>query len=216
MGISTTHRNFWTGNKFEGEKRMNIEKRIKEHEKRLVVIEDQISRMVIGDKNPDGMKSRRIAQGDIEKLKAIFEGPPTIAIDLTLPEGNVGGLYFNKQEVHCVFEIKEDGAYYSRDILFMSARNTADETGRDLLSEYLDSEAVRKVFRRALGDEVRVFLPKKNQGVKKYHNVYCWYWLADPYAGSAAYFCGVTNGGYAYGHYFASAVGGCAPAFRVD
>jgi hypothetical protein len=41
-----------------------------------------------------------------------------------------------------------------------------------------------------------------------------WWWEASPYAGSAAYFCYVLYYGFAYISY-ASAVGGCAPAFCV-
>jgi hypothetical protein len=61
---------------------------------------------------------------------------------------------------------------------------------------------------------IKIALPQKPQGIKKYHGVDWWYWLADPYAGSAAYFCLSIHYGYA-NHYNASAVGGCAPAFRV-
>jgi hypothetical protein len=41
-----------------------------------------------------------------------------------------------------------------------------------------------------------------------------WWWEASPSSGSAAYFCAVAANGYANYHY-ASAVGGCAPAFCV-
>jgi hypothetical protein len=61
---------------------------------------------------------------------------------------------------------------------------------------------------------IEIALPKKPQGIKKYHGVDWWYWLADPYAGSAAYFALVSGYGAACNH-AASAVGGCAPAFRV-
>jgi hypothetical protein len=136
-----------------------------------------------------------------------------IALDINWPEADIGGLHFNAQKTHGVFERKEDGVYYSRDILFLSARDSG--TGRDLLSEYLDSEAVRGAFRKALGYGVRVFLPEGNQGIKKYNGVSCWYWLLPRSSGSAAHFCGV--GGYGGANISAaSAVGGCAPAFRVS
>jgi hypothetical protein len=137
-----------------------------------------------------------------------------IEIDIEWPEARVGRLHFNSQKTHGVFELKEDGNYYSRGILFFSARDTDERMGCDLLSKYLDSEAVREAFKRAIGDEVRVFLPEENQGVKRYNGVTCWYWLRDCYAGSAAHFCGVHNSGAASG-YTASAVGGCAPVFTL-
>jgi hypothetical protein len=61
---------------------------------------------------------------------------------------------------------------------------------------------------------VKISLPQKPDGVKKYNGVDWWYWLADPSAGSAAYFCSSSYYGYANRSY-ASSVGGCAPAFRV-
>jgi hypothetical protein len=160
----------------------------------------------------DGLKDR------VKKLEggSVQDDPDQkiIEIDLVLPEDDIDGLHFNAQGVHAVFEKKEDGAYYSRDILFLSARDTDEGTGRDLLSEYLDSEGVREAFKRAIGDEVRVFLPEENQGVKRYNGVTCWYWLRPRYSGSAAVFCIVFSNGLAYDD-SASAVGGCAPAFRV-
>jgi hypothetical protein len=137
-----------------------------------------------------------------------------LEINLTLPEADIGGLHFNEQKVHAVFETKEDGNFYSRDILFLSARDADEGTGRDLLSEYLDSWAVREAFRKALGYEARVFLPEENQGVKRYNGVTCWYWLRPRSSGSAANFCTVSHYGSAHANY-ASAAGGCAPAFRA-
>jgi hypothetical protein len=124
------------------------------------------------------------------------------------------------QKTHGVFELKEDGNYYSRDILFHSARDTDESTERDLLSEYLDSEAVRDAFLAAIenytayNDTIRVFLPEENQGIKKYNGVSWWYWLRPRSSGSAAAFCLVGGHGYATDAN-ASGVGGCAPAFCV-
>jgi hypothetical protein len=140
--------------------------------------------------------------------------PEVIETDIVLPEADIDGLHFNETKVRAVFEKDEDGAYHSRDILFLSARDTDEGTGRDLLSEYLDSEAVREAFKKALGYGVRVFLPEKNRGVRKYNGVSCWYWLRPRPSGSAAHFCGVSGYG-GTGSHPASAVGGCAPAFRV-
>jgi hypothetical protein len=144
----------------------------------------------------------------------VAAGSGLVELDLVLPEADIGGLHFNETKVHGVFERKEDGNYYSRGILFLSARDVDDKTGRDLLSEYLDSEAVRDAFRRALGDEVRVFLHEENQGVKKYNGVSCWYWLRPRSSGYAAYFCNASANGNAHSN-SASTVGGCAPAFRI-
>jgi hypothetical protein len=147
--------------------------------------------------------------GTASPMKKIIE------LDIEWPEADIGGLHFNAQKTHGVFERKEDGNYYSRDILIHSARDTDEGTGRDLLSEYLDSEAVREAFQVAAGNHaIRIFLPEENQGIKKYNGVTCWYWLRPRTSGSAADFCGVYSNGYA-NNYVASAVGGCAPAFCV-
>jgi N-acetylglucosamine kinase-like BadF-type ATPase len=37
---------------------------------------------------------------------------------------DISGLHFDAVVTHAVFELKEDGNYYSRDILFNSARDT--------------------------------------------------------------------------------------------
>jgi hypothetical protein len=143
-----------------------------------------------------------------------------IELDIEWPEADIGGLHFNAQKTHGIFELNEDGNYYSRDILIHSARDTDEGTQRDLLSEYLDSEAVRKAFLMAIEnytahtDTIKVFLPKENQGVKKFNGVSWWYWLRPRSSGSAAHFCNVSGHGHA-GSYSASAVGGCAPAFRA-
>jgi hypothetical protein len=169
-----------------------------------------------------------------ERVKKLEGGPiqngsnqNVIELDIEWPEADIGGLHFNAQKTHGVFELKEDGNYYSRDILFHSARDTDEGTKRDLLSEYLDSEAVREAFYSALintafgafssnevHDSLKVFIPEENQGIKKYNGVSWWYWLRPRSSGSAVYFCGIYGGGNADNSY-ASAVGGCAPAFCV-
>jgi hypothetical protein len=170
-----------------------LEQRLKSVEKRLAVLEGNHGRYA-------------------------EEGGKILETDLVLPEADIDGLHFSKHEVHGVFELKEDGNYYSRNILFHSARDTDEGTGRDLLSEYLESQEVKDTFIKALTDaligfdDIRIFLPEENQGVKKYNGVSCWYWLRPRYAGSAAYFWGSYHNGYA-GSDNASAVGGCAPAF---
>jgi hypothetical protein len=150
-----------------------------------------------------------------------------IELSIEWPEADIGGLHFNMQKTSGVFELKEDGNYYSRDILSISARDTDEGTGRDLLSEYLDSEAVREAFYSALTDfdigafssnevhdSLKVFLPEKNQGVKKYNGVTWVYWLRSRYSGSSNYFCAVYTGGSA-NTTSASNAYGFAPVFCV-
>ena len=143
-----------------------------------------------------------------------------IEADIVWPEMDIDGLHFDAVATHAVFELKEDGKYYSRDILFNSARDTDEGTGRDLLSEYLNSEAVKKTLTEILKSVgllaavTDVFLPEDNQGVKKYNGVRWWYWLKPRAAYSSAHFAGITSSGHA-GINSASAVGGCAPAFCV-
>jgi Lar family restriction alleviation protein len=172
-----------------------LEQRLKSVEKRLAVLEGNHGRYA-------------------------EEGGKILETDLVLPEADIGGLHFNEQKVHGVFELKEDGNYYSRDILFNSARDTEEGTDRDLLSEYLESQEVKDTFIKALTDaligfdDIRIFLPEENQGVKKDGRASCWYWLRPRYAGSAANFC-ISYGFGNASHNNASAVGGCVPAFRV-
>jgi plasmid stability protein len=158
---------------------------------------------------------RRIAA--LEKAVMGKETQEVLELDLTLPEADINGLHFNKQEVRAVFEKRADGWYHSLGILFMSARNSKDDNSRDILTDYLQSEAVHDAFLAALDMECKnigISLPKENAGVrKKYNGADCWYWLADRYFGSAAFFCGVYHYGTLY--HYASAVGGVAPMFRV-
>jgi hypothetical protein len=166
---------------------------------------------------------------DFERRLSILEndhglngetGDKTIELDLTLPEADIGGLHFNETKVHAVFEKQDDGWYYSRDILFLSARNMVDENSRDILMEYLNLSGdygLREQLAYNIGIRqhgIEISLPKENHGIKKYNGVSCWYWLNPRSSGSAVYFCNSYSGGSAL-HYSASAVGGCAPAFRV-
>jgi len=116
--------------------------------------------------------------------------------------------------------LKEDGNYYSDSILFNSARDTDEGTGRDLLSEYLDTDAVKQAVINALKEDgmeveiISVFLPEENRGVKKYNGVTHWYWLKPRCSGSSANFTVVSSRGV--GNISgAGSVGGCAPAFCV-
>jgi hypothetical protein len=140
-----------------------------------------------------------------------------VEINLTLPEADIDGLYFNEQKVHAIFEKKKDGWWQSRVILLMSARNVKDDNNRDILTEYLNDDRIKKQLAKKFNvppEAITVALPKKSQGIKQYHGVDCWYWLAYPYEGSATYFRHVYHDGEA-SYNLASNVGGCAPAFCV-
>jgi hypothetical protein len=187
---------------------MNIEKKLEDIEKRMSVLEQRA-----------GLNSEVTVEGSV------------IEMDLVLPEADIDGIHFNMQKTCSIFKLKEDGIYYSRDILFTSARDTDGGTGRDLLSEYLDSIDVKQAFYQAFCDkytaeplfgmglkrvtDIRVFIPETNQGIKKYNGVSWWYWLRPRSSeDSAACFYYIGTGGYASYH-SAFVVGGCAPAFRV-
>jgi hypothetical protein len=149
----------------------------------------------------------------------------TIELEICLPKANIEGLRFNKQTVKSVFELKE-GVYYSKDILFLSARNLENNTERDFLSDYLNNPDVKAAFINAIhrsdGNnlvdgvnlaQIEIFLPKENQGLKQYNGVFWWYWCKP--ASSSSSLAIVLNSGVVHVS-FASSVGGCAPAFCVD
>jgi hypothetical protein len=147
--------------------------------------------------------------------------PEVVETDIVLPEAEIDGLFFNEHSVRAVFEKGNDGWYYSRDILFLSARNAVDSNSRDILQRYLDDAGGDREIRAQIADifdtpptAIEIALPQKPQGIKKYHGVDCWYWLRPRYSDSAANFCIVSKHGYTLND-AASAVGGCAPAFRI-
>jgi hypothetical protein len=150
------------------------------------------------------------------------EGDKILEMDLTLPEADINGLHFNEMKVHAVFEKQDDGWYHSRDILFISARDTDEGTGRDILSEYLDSDAVKEAFCACLDTDtksnfpsIKIALPEKGQDIKKYNGVTCGYWLAPPYASNNGSFCIVhTNG--TVSSLGASSTWGVAPCFCIS
>jgi hypothetical protein len=154
--------------------------------------------------------------------KAAFGKQDIVEMDLILPEDDINGLHFNETKVHAVFEKKEDGWYHSRDILFLSARNTEDDNSRDILTEYLtkheSSGSIKSQIALAMKagrvTHVTISLPKENEGIKKYNGVDWWYWLEPKSASFSSSFCYVTSHGNSHTTY-ASSVGGVAPAFRV-
>jgi hypothetical protein len=167
-----------------------------------------------------------------KKLENVFragiqdEPQKLIELDLTLPETDIDGLHFNKQEVHAVFEKKADGWYYSRDILFLSARNTRNDNSRDILASYINwdvnmEDGGTPTLRQQIGyhfgvaaGHVEISLPKENEEIKQYNGGDWWYWMEGKHTGSAVHFAYVNSIGNV-GHLNASAVGGCALAFRV-
>ena len=143
---------------------MDIEKRLQAIEKRLAILEDG-----------HGLNSGE---------QAVME------IDLVLPEADIEGLHFNEQKVHAVFEKHNDGWWYSRDILFLSARNTEDDNSRDILMEYLNAHGEYGIYdgiksqialamKAGRVPNVEIALPQNPEGVKQYHGVDWWYWLTD-------------------------------------
>jgi hypothetical protein len=143
-----------------------------------------------------------------------------VEMNLVLPEACIDGLRFNKTEVRAVFKKKEDGCYHSKDILFLSARNTEDDNSRDILTEYLNLPGDNGLKEQIAGrfdvhpQDIEISLPKENEGVKRYNGARQWYWTASLSSGSAAYFCSVYGNGHTSDN-IASAVGGCAIVFSV-
>jgi hypothetical protein len=164
----------------------------------------------------------RIAQIEREMVGVALK-KKTIELDIVLPEAEIDGLRFNRTEVHAVFDLKEDGWYYSRDILFMSARNVENNNRRDILTEYLNLDAVKSAFLYALraefnvnseGPDITISLPAEYGGVKLYNGVRSWYWLENSSMFSSASFCTASYTNDIYNN-DASTVDGCAPKFRV-
>jgi hypothetical protein len=178
---------------------MGLEKRVEELEKRLAALEGKSSPNKVCDDS-------------------------RIVMELVLPEADIGGLHFNETKVSAVFEKKGDW-YYSRDILFCSARNVEDDNSKDILTEYLESYDFKDCIMQQLPEDIfgevsnperiEVCIPEENQGVKKYNGVDWWYWLAPRSAGSSANFVIVGTYGNFYNISTASSALGCAPAFCV-
>jgi hypothetical protein len=147
----------------------------------------------------------------------------TVEMELILPEADIDGLHFNETKVHALFDKKDGGWFHSRDILFLSARNTEDDNSRDILMKYLQWDISIKyaTLRQQIAAHfgvavinVEISLPKENEDRKQYNGVDWWYWMAEKYSDSAFYFCYVNYAGNSDNN-GASAVGGCAPIFRI-
>ena len=158
----------------------------------------------------------------LEKEIGLRDEPSVLGFDLVLPEADINGLHFNEQKVHAMFDKREDGWYCSRNILFLSARNVVDYNRRDILTEYLESDAVKEAFCTCLDtstesyfSRIKISLLKESIGVRRYNGVACWYWLADPLFGSTTNFVSVSC--YAFTNSdIASSVGGCVPIFTLN
>jgi hypothetical protein len=176
------------------------------------------------------MKAVETLERRVSVLEKVLNKPDTqdgwcsFKANLILPEANIDGLHFNETKVHAVFERKEDGWWHSLDIFGLSARNTENDNGRDILTKYLSRYNFKNCIRQQLPEEIfgesvmhadiEVSLPKDGEGVKRYNGVACAYWLKEPYSGSTTGFCDVDRSGAATLN-LARAVYGFAPAFRV-
>jgi hypothetical protein len=140
--------------------------------------------------------------------------PTTIATVWELPKSEIAALHFNKQEIQATFELKSDGFFHSKNILFLSARNSEKDTSRDILLEYLNTPAVITSFQTAIQETRKIVfaLPNENEEIKCYNGVPCWYWLSDIRARYAGYYQVVDMNGN-YNHGVANVVCGCAPMF---
>ncbi|GMO64881.1 MAG: hypothetical protein Ta2A_12800 [Treponemataceae bacterium] len=151
-----------------------------------------------------------------------------LELTLILPEADIKGLHFNKTEVKAFFEQKDDGSYYSRDVLFYSARRTEEKGTEDVLTEYLETiefrtaifDALPQALKPAAASCIKAFIPEKEDGrvdgyERKYYNgAGNRYWLRQPDDTIPYDFCIVV--GSCLGLYTASWVCGCAPAFRIE
>jgi hypothetical protein len=164
----------------------------------------------------------------------------TIELDIEWPEASIGALHFNFQKTHAVFELGDDGNYYSRDILFMSARDNMESkkttTCTDSLSRYLRDKEVKKAVLSALEkvgiktSKIKVFIPSVNSIAKvpsekswwdikhlrhkKYNGVTWKYWLSPHDPSSTINFPAISSIGKKE-LYHAGAVCGVAPAFSI-
>jgi hypothetical protein len=102
--------------------------------------------------------------------------------------------------------------------VFEGTQTWAWRTYRVFLHSENDVFGANAWGRAGYGDGQKLHLPLYQDSyayrIKRYNGSRHWWWLNTPYAGSAAYFANVYLNGHAYINY-ASAVGGCAPAFCV-
>ncbi|GMO64871.1 MAG: hypothetical protein Ta2A_12770 [Treponemataceae bacterium] len=162
-----------------------------------------------------------------KSVKKNIKSVSHLELTLTLPEADIKGLHFNEKKVKAVFEQKDDGCYYSRNVLFHSARRAKFEETEDVLTEYLETiefstaifDTLPQALKPAAASCIRVFIPEKegdrdeDYEIKHYNGGYGNYWLRQPFDDS--FFFVVYSDGHAYLNK-ASSSGGCAPAFRIE
>ncbi|GMO64877.1 MAG: hypothetical protein Ta2A_12790 [Treponemataceae bacterium] len=164
----------------------------------------------------------------MQKTHNMAKADNLLEITLILPEADIKGLHFNEAKVKAVFEQKDDGCYYSRDILFCSARRSETEKTEDVLTEYLETlefrtaifDALPQALKPASASGVNAFIPEYEYGrteyeKKHYNGGACRYWLRPSSAAVADKFCCVSIVG-SVGTVFDHLFGGCAPAFRIE
>ncbi|GMO38213.1 MAG: hypothetical protein Ta2B_17930 [Termitinemataceae bacterium] len=151
-----------------------------------------------------------------------------LELAFTLPEADIKGLHFNEAKVKTVFEQKDDGCYYSRDVLFHSARRTDHKGSGDVLTEYLETiefstaifDALPQAIKPAAASCIRVFIPGKegdldeDYEIKHYNGVSCSYWLRQPYDTYHFLYASSSSGRADWNS--ADSLDGCAPAFRIE
>jgi hypothetical protein len=87
------------------------------------LVESQAERLEAIEKRFDNIERHEVALAarmDMLEGNAGWRGlyQKIIELDIEWPEADIGGLHFDVHKTHDVFELKEDGNYYSRDILF--------------------------------------------------------------------------------------------------
>jgi hypothetical protein len=150
----------------------------------------------------------------VEYAEKAKQSPRSMGGDIELPAANIEGLCFNKQTVHAVFDLREDGGWQARDILFMSARNCAPDNRQDSLLDYLNYVDIRTQLGLLVGAwayDVSVKLPEEAAGHKNYNGVESWYWLAGRSPGLPRHF--LSAQGFDIRHSVADLALGCAPVF---
>jgi len=157
----------------------------------------------------------------LETLPICSNKKNVIELEIEWPAAFFMGLFFNKQFTRAVFEKEDDYSFSGCEILFYSARNMDGCSGHDALTEYLESEPVKIAFLKALkkegvyAEQVKIYLPVKNNGVKKYNGVNGRYWLKPCYVDCLSDFhCISPQGTEEVSN--SSFIQGVAPSFCID
>ncbi|GMO64868.1 MAG: hypothetical protein Ta2A_12760 [Treponemataceae bacterium] len=118
-----------------------------------------------------------------------------LELTLTAPEADINGLHFTETKVKAVFEQKDDGCYYSRDVLFFSPHRTENGETDDVVTEYLETiefrtaifDALPQALKPAAASCIKAFIPEYEDGrngyeIKCYTGDECWYLLSRHFA----------------------------------